>query len=171
MTGRVAPLSRAADRLRATALVESASPHVGSDAFTLLNALDTLCSALLRGAGVNDDAARAVLAALWDQPVGTADAFPPPRTPRRTERERQFQRELGQRLHVVRRARRRSSSDLCRELGLLPAQLHDLEQGTVTPTALLLYRIAAALQVPVPLLVDPDATPLKLLRLIADGRL
>lgn len=169
MTARVAPLSRAADRLRAAALVDTASRHFGTDGFTLVQAVDTVSAALLRGAGISDDVGRAILEALWDHPVGSADAFVPPRTPRRTEQEREFMRDLGQRLHVIRRARRRSSSDLCRILDLRPVDLHDLEQGQATPTVLLLYRLAAVLQVPVPMLVDPKATPLKVLRLLAAG--
>jgi hypothetical protein len=168
---QVAPLSRAVDRLRAAALIDSTRRYLGTDGFTLVQALDTVCAALLRGAGINDTAARAILAALWDHPIGTADAFVPPRTPRRTEQEREFLRELGQRVHVVRRARRRSSSDLCRMLDLRSVELHDLEHGEATPTALLLYRLAAVLQVPLPMLVDPNATPLKVLRLLGSGGL
>lgn len=170
MSAPAAPLSRAPDRLRAAALVDSAAPYVGTDGFTLVQALDTVCAALLRGAGINDVAARAILAALWDHPVGTPDSFLPPRTPRRTEQEREFLRDLGQRVHVVRRARRRTGSDVCRMTEVRPVDLHDLEQGEATPTALLLYRLAAALQVPVPMLVDPNATPLKVLRLLASDQ-
>ena len=170
MTARVAPLSCAADRVRATALVDSAGPYVGTDGFTLVHALDTVSAALLRGAGINDTAGRAILAALWDRPVGTAEGFVPPRTPWRTELERDFLRDLGQRIHVIRRARHRTSSDVCRVLNLRPVDLHDLEHGAAMPNALLLYRLAAVLQVPVPMLIDPNATPLKVLRLLASGR-
>lgn len=129
MTAGRRALSRAPHRLRATAVLESARPVVGTDAFTLVEAVETVCAALLRSSGVNDDAARAVLAALWDQPPGTADAFIPPRTPRRAEHERRYARDLGQRLHLIRRARRRSSHDLCRILDVSPIDLHELEQA------------------------------------------
>jgi transcriptional regulator with XRE-family HTH domain len=94
----------------------------------------------------------------------------PARTPRRTELERVFLRELGERVHGLRRARHRSVEDVCRVTDLRPPALLDLEHGDSTPTALLLYRLAAALQVPVPMLVDPKATPLKVLRLLAAGQ-
>ena len=54
-------------------------------------------------------------------------------------------------------------------LDLRPVDLHDLEQGDATPTALLAYRLAAALQVSVPMLGDPKASPLAVLRLLASG--
>ena len=95
----------------------------------------------------------------------------PSRTPRRTELERAFLQDIGQRVHVIRLARHRTVEDVCRVIDLRPIALLDLEQGDATPNALLLHRLAAVLQVPVPMLVDPTATPLKVLRLLAAGRL
>jgi hypothetical protein len=163
------PLTRVSDRERAATIVETAPHFPRVDANTLVDALDAVSAALLRSAGLSDTAARAVLAALWDQPVPSAALDVPPRTPRRTDREREYLRDLGQRIHVIRRARRRSSADICRTLDLHPEVLRDLEQGNAIPNALLLHRLAAALQVPVPMLVDPTATPRKVLRLLAAG--
>ncbi len=87
-----------------------------------MTSIEHVSAALLRGAGIGDDAARAVLDALWEQPSGTADT---PVPPRRAGDERRYVRELGQRLHVVRRVRRRSSSDVCRLVDLRPVEVHD----------------------------------------------
>ena len=161
------PLSLVKDRERAAEIVEAAPHFPAVDAITLIDALDAVCAALLRSAGLADTAARAVLAALWDEPVPSAALDVPQRTPWRTEVESAFLSDLGQRIHIVRRVRHRSSADVCRVIGLRPPDLLDLEQGTAMPSALLLYRLAVALQVPVPMLVDPKATPLKILRLLA----
>jgi DNA-binding XRE family transcriptional regulator len=164
------PLSRAEHRARATALVETARPDMPTDASTLVHSLEAVSAALLRGAGVGDDAARTILGTLWDAPVHTSTATVPPRTPRRVEHERVFLRQLGERVKVIRRARHRSSDDLARILDLAPLDLRNLEAGFVAPSVLLLYRLAAVLQVPVPMLVDPRATPAKVLRLLAVGQ-
>lgn len=169
MTTLERALSLATARARAQAVLESAHPCVGADAFTVVSALESVSAALLRSAGVDDATAREVLSVLWNQPPGIAGGFIPPRTPRRVEFGREYIRDLGQRLHVIRRVRRRSSSDIARELDLRTVELHDLEQGTAMPTALLLYRLAVLLQVPVPLLVDPKATPEYVLRLLRAG--
>jgi hypothetical protein len=165
-----APLSLVRERERAAAVLDSAPHFPAVDTVTLIDALDAVCAALLRSAGLSNTAARAVLAALWDDPVPSAALDVPARTPRRTELESAFLRDLGQRIHIIRRARHRSTEDVCGVLGLRPLDLLDLEQGTAMPNALLLYRLAAVLQVPVPILVDPKATPLKVLRLLAAGR-
>lgn len=164
------PLSLVKERERAAEVLDSAPHFPAVDAGTPIDALDAVCAALLRGAGLSDTAARAVLASLWDDPVPSAALDRPPRTPRRTEAESGFLRDLGQRIHVIRRARRRSTDDVCRAIGLRPLDLLDLEQGDATPNALLLHRLAAVLQVPVPMLLDPNPTPLKVLRMLAAGR-
>ena len=164
------PLSLVRERERAAAVLGSARHFPAVDSVTLIDAVDAVCAGLLRSAGLSDSAARAVLAALWDDPVPSAALDVPVRTPRRTELESAFLRDIGQRIHVIRRARHRSTDDVARVIGLRPLDLHDLEHGEATPNALLLYRLAAALQVPVPMLVDPKATPLKVLRLLAAGR-
>jgi DNA-binding XRE family transcriptional regulator len=151
-------------------LVESARPDLRTDASTLVHSLEAVSAGLLRGAGIGDDAARAILGTLWDAPVETSTAAVPPRTPRRVEQERLFLRDLGERVKVIRRARHRSGDDLCRTLDLPRADLHDLESGLVAPSVLLLYRLAAVLQVPVPMLVDPRATTEKVIRLLAVGQ-
>jgi hypothetical protein len=164
------PLSLVRDRERAAAVLGAARHFPAVDAVAVVDSIDAVCAALLRAAGLCDPSARAVLAALWDDPVPSGALDVPPRTPRRTELERVFLRELGERVHVLRRARHRSVEDVCRVIDLRPPALLDLEHGDGTPTALLLYRLAAALQVPVPMLVDSKATPLKVLRLLAAGQ-
>lgn len=91
----------------------------------------------------------------------------PTRTLRRSEREREFLSELGQRIHVIRRARRLSRPRVTRLTGISSDQLADIEQGIAMPNALSLYRLAEALRVPPPMLLDEKATPLKVLRLLA----
>lgn len=59
-----------------------------------------------------------------------------------------FLRDIGQRIHIIRRARHRTTDDVARLIGLRPLDLHDPEHGEATANALLLYRLAAALQVP-----------------------
>src|SRR5215217_2061107 len=97
-----APLSLVRERERAAAVLGSARHFPAVDAVTLIDALDAVCAALLRSAGLSDPAARAVLAALWDDPVPSATSDVPPRTPRRTELENAFLRDVGQRVHVIR---------------------------------------------------------------------
>jgi hypothetical protein len=45
--------------------------------------------------------------------------------------------------------------------------LHDIEAGDLWPSALHLHRLAAAFAVPLPMLVDDKATPLRVLRLLS----
>ena len=59
-----APLSLVRERERAAAVFGSARHFPAVDAATLIDALDAVCAALLRSAGLSDTAARAVLAAL-----------------------------------------------------------------------------------------------------------
>ena len=54
--------------------------------------------------------------------------------------------------------------------GLDRIYLGRLEDGRHSPTVLTLRRIADALGVPLPLLVDEKATPLRVLRLLGNGR-
>jgi hypothetical protein len=46
--------------------------------------------------------------------------------------------------------------------------LRDIEAGDLPPTSVHLYRLAQAFAVPLPLLVDENATPLRVLRLLSD---
>src|SRR5205823_3025482 len=101
------PLSLVRERERAAAVIDSAPHFPAVDTVTLIDALDAVCAALLRSAGLSDAAARAVLAALWDEPVPSAALDVPKPTPRRSEAESAFLRDLGQRIHVIRRALRR----------------------------------------------------------------
>lgn len=66
--------------------------------------------------------------------------------------------------------RRRDSAEMGRVLSARPGDLDDLDGREALPSVLLLCGLAAILQVPVPLLVDSNATPLKVLRALAAGR-
>lgn len=70
-------------------------------------------------------------------------------------------------MHVVRRARRLTVTGVHRRTGVEPFVLRDLEAGRAWPSLVLLIRLAEAFQVPLPMLVDDRATPLRVLRLLA----
>jgi hypothetical protein len=46
--------------------------------------------------------------------------------------------------------------------------LRDIEAGDLPPTSVHLYCLAQAFAVPLPLLTDENATPLRVLRLLSD---
>ena len=69
---------------------------------------------------------------------------------------------------MLRRARRLTRHGVRTRTGLGTSLLIDLENGAAAPSVLTLYRLAEAFQVPLPMLVDEDATPLRVLRLLAD---
>lgn len=76
-------------------------------------------------------------------------------------------RALGERVQVIRGVRRMTLTELQRRSGIDVSVLRDLEAGVAWPTLLMLHRLAEALEVSLPLLVDEKATPLKILRLFA----
>jgi hypothetical protein len=51
--------------------------------------------------------------------------------------------------------------------GIPPYLLRDLEAGDLWPSSHHLYRLAHAFGVPLPMLVDDQATPLRILRLLS----
>jgi hypothetical protein len=161
------PLTRTADRARAAALVTGAVKCPIGEAFAVLETVDALSAAVLRIAGLNDTTIRAVLAALWTHPVQSGPAAEPARRLSLTDREREFLRDLGERIHLLRRARRLDTAWIRRSTGIPTDQLADTERGVGVPTALALYRLADALQVPLPLLLDTAKSPLDILRELA----
>ena len=161
------PLTRTADRARAAAIVAGALHRTPVQSFTLVETVDAVCAAVLRTAGLDDTTIRAVLAALWEHPLPAAPAGYPTRGLRLTDREREFLRDLGQRLRTIRSARRLTGPVIRRLTGIAADQLEDIERGIAVPTVLGLHRIADALQTPLPLLLDPTRTPLELLRILA----
>lgn len=162
-----APLTRTADRARAAAIVAGALHTTATRAFTLVETVDATCAAVLRTAGLDDTTTRAVLAALWEHPLPDAPAGRPLRGLRLTDREREFVRDLGQRVRIVRSARRLTGPVIRRMTGIGVDQLDDIERGIAVPTVLGLHRIAEVLEMPLPLLVDQTRTPLELLRILA----
>jgi hypothetical protein len=161
------PLTQLADRGRAEAIVAGRLRCTPADAAALLGTVDALSASVLGIAGLDDGSIRAAMAALWEHPVRSAAAGEPVSRLRITDRERGFLRDLGQRIHVIRRARR-VETPAVRRLTSIPAeQLIDLERGIAVPSVLALHRLAATLQVPLPLLVDDEQTPIDLLRLLA----
>ena len=77
-------------------------------AHSLVLTTDAASTAVLRTAGIPTEDARPILAALWWHPTHPADQKPiRPRSPNGDKAgERQFIRDLGQRIHVIRHARR-----------------------------------------------------------------
>ena len=103
----------------------------------LIETLDAVSTAVLRAAGVTDTLAVEVLAALWQQPGRITE--PPPRSPARrivaTDLEGVFLRELGERVHVTRCARRLTPGGIYRRTGIPIRALEDLEAGRAWPSA------------------------------------
>ena len=161
------PLTRTADRARAAALLAGAVKRPMGEAFAVLETVDALSAAVLRIAGLDDTTIRAVLAALWIHPVQSAPAAEPIRRLRLSDREREFLRDLGDRIQLLRRARRLDTAGIRRSTGIPTDQLADTERGVGIPTVLALYRLADALQVPLPLLLDTAKSPLDILRELA----
>ena len=96
------PLTTTAQRARAAAMLSSALDCQTSTAFALIETVDAVSAAVLHTASVHSSAARGVLAVLWDQPLQATVVDLPSRTLRRTDREREFLRALGERIHVTR---------------------------------------------------------------------
>lgn len=76
----------------------------------------------------------------------------------------QFVRDLGQRILVIRHVRRLPPTGVRHRTGSPPYLLRDLEAGDLWPSSYHLYRLAHAFAVPLPLLLDDDASPLRILR-------
>ena len=84
------------------------------------------------------------------------------------DRDREYLVALGERVRIIRRARRMSKVAVGQRAGLDRIYLGRLEGGCHNPTAITLRHLARALAVPVPLLVDEKATPLRVLRLLGN---
>jgi hypothetical protein len=163
----LSPLTQPRDRGRAEAIVASVLRCTLIEATTLLNTVDALSTAVLRIAGLDEASIRAAMAALWEHPVRSSPAGEPLSRLRLTDREREFLRDLGGRIHVVRRARRMETPAIRRLTSIPGEQLIDLERGIAVPSILALYRLSDTLQVPLPLLVDEKQAPIDLLRKLA----
>lgn len=75
---------------------------------------------------------------------------------------------LGERVKIIRRVRRLSKVTVGQRAGLDRIHLGRIELGQHNPTVVTLSHLARALGVPVPLLVDEKATPLRVLRLLGN---
>ena len=99
----------AADRERALALVRSATGLPPLAAHSVVLTTDATATAVLRAAGIPPEDARPILATLWPLAPRPAEPRPGSRPPGQDDagrREQQFVRDLGQRIHVIRHARR-----------------------------------------------------------------
>lgn len=163
----LSPLTQLADRGRAEAIVAGALRCTPVQATILLNTVDALSASVLRIAGLDDASIRAAMAALWEHPVRSAPAGESIGRLRITDREREFVRDLGSRIHVVRRARRLETAAIRRLTSIPGDQLIDVERGIAIPTVLALYRLGDTLRVPLPLLIDEKQAPIDLLRELA----
>ena len=161
------PLTTAAQRSRATAILTGAQLRPAAASAALIETLDLICAAVVRTAGVDTATARMALAALWEHPVQSAVAAQPRRQLRISDREREFLRDLGERIRFVRGARRKPIARIALATGIPYDQIGDLERGVGLPTLLGLYRLGEALETPLPLLLDETKTQLDLLRALA----
>lgn len=134
-------------------------------AHSLVLTLDAVSTAVLHAAGVPITDALPILGALWRMPERISDR--PGHTRRPSVPADDYLRDLGERVHVVRRARRFTLTGVHRRTGISVPALRDLEAGAASPTVLMLLRLADVFQVPVAMLVDEKATPLRILRLLA----
>lgn len=69
--------------------------------------------------------------------------------------ERMFVVSLGERIRFLRRVRGLSTRDLAQRSGMAPSTVNAVELGVRVPSAVVLLRLAAALQVPWVALVEP----------------
>ena len=163
----LSPLTRPQDRGRASVIVTGRLRCTLVEATTLLGTADAVSTAVLRVGGLDEASIRAAMAALWEHPVRSRPAAEPAGRLRLTDREREFLRDLGSRLHAVRVARRIEPPAIRRLTTIPGEQLAALERGIAVPSVLALYRIADTLQVSLPLLVDHKQDPADLLRQLA----
>ena len=160
----------AADRERALALIRSATGLPPLAAHSVVLTTDATATAALRAAGITPEDARPILANLWPLAPRPAEPRPgsgPPGQDGTGQREQQFIRDLGQRIHVLRHARRLTPTGVRNRTGIPPYLLRDIEAGDLWPSTYHLYRLAQAFAVPLPMLVDDNATPLRILRLLS----
>jgi hypothetical protein len=158
------------DRDRALALVRAATGLPPLAAHSVVLTTDATATAVLRAAGIPPEEARPILANLWPLAHRPAEAGPVTRHSSQVDAgrgEQQFVRDLGQRIHVVRHARRLTPTGVRNRTGIPPYLLRDIEAGDLWPSSHHLYRLAETFAVPLPLLVDDEATPLRILRLLS----
>jgi hypothetical protein len=160
------------NRERAIDLVRAATglPEIAVNSLVLT--LDATSAAVLRTTGITMADARPILAALWQQPARITDMTPllrPAPIVGYVERDREFLRGLGERIHITRRARRLSEATVQAHVRIDAGLLRDIEAGSICPSALTVLRLADEFRVPLPMLVDEKATPLRILRLLADA--
>jgi hypothetical protein len=160
------------NREHAIDLIRTATglPEIAANSLVLT--LDATSAAVLRTVGVTMADARPILSALWQQPARITDMTPllrPAPLPGSADRDREFLNGLGERIHVTRRARRLSQATVQAHTRIDVGLLRDIEAGAVSPSTLTVLRLADAFQVPLPMLVDEKATPLRILRLLADA--
>ena len=157
-------LSPYGNREHALDLIRTATGLPLPAAHSLVLTLDAVSAAVLRTAGISFVEAWEILSALWQQPERPADARPRPAPPPRGRED--YLPRLGERIHVIRHVRRLTAEDLARRLGVRAPLVRDMEAGTAWPTLRMLLRLAEALDVSVVLLVDDDADPLTVVRLL-----
>jgi hypothetical protein len=158
------------DRDRALALVRAATGLPPLAAHSVVLTTDATATAVMRAAGIPPEDARPILATLWPLAPRPAEPRPRSRPPGQDDagqREQQFIRDLGQRIHVVRHARRLTPTGVRNRTGIPPYLLRDIEAGDLWPSSHHLYRLSRAFAVPLPMLVDDNTTPLRLLRLLS----
>lgn len=168
-------LSPFGNREHATDLTRRATGLPAIAAHNLVLTVDASTTAVLRTAGLTIAEARPILAVLWQDPERISDTDPdrtatPLHRPGRQLAPGGGDRylpDLGERLRVIREVRRLSRARVAGRAGLTVYGLDDLETGTAWPTLPLLLNLADILEVPIPVLVDPHATPLRILRLLA----
>lgn len=69
--------------------------------------------------------------------------------------ERMFVLSLGQRVRFLRRVRRLTTKELAQRSGMAPSTVNAVELGVRVPSAVMLLRLSAGLQVPWVALVEP----------------
>lgn len=157
-------------RTRAAAIICGALSCSSMTASALVETVDLVSATVLQAAGLSRASARMVLAALWEHSTRVAAAADSGRQLRISDREREFLRDLGERVRMLRGGRRLHAAHVAQATRIPADQLGDLERGYGIPSVLALYRLAEVLEVPLPLLVDDTKTPLDLLRAVAGMR-
>jgi hypothetical protein len=139
------------NRERAIDLVRTATglPEIAANSLVLT--LDATSAAVLRTAGITMADARLILSAVLQQPARITDMSPllrPAPIPGSVERDREFLRGLGERIHVTRRARRLSEATVQAHVRIDAGLLRDIEAGAICPSTLTVLRLADEFRVP-----------------------
>jgi transcriptional regulator with XRE-family HTH domain len=141
---------------------------------SIVLAVDNVTASVFSTISIGPADTRKILAIMWAPQVAlhgdgefVARATLRPRGRGRIEQDQQFLRELAERLHVIRRARRTALEHAAHATGIPTDMLRLLEAGDMPASLLGLRALADFYQVPLPMLVDPKATPIRVLRLLA----